>query len=188
MRRAVETRAGRDRARCAFTMIELLAVLAIAALLVSVAVASLAGTSRIAVAEDVIAQIAEFDRVARAHARSSGRSLRIVFDPQRQTLRVESPSGHSASATSAPPPPLRLPGAVRLEEVRQGAGAVKREAVEGTISSAGRSRSYALTLVEPEGRRRWLFVAGLTGHVLQYDDEQQVQDIFEAITPGADAR
>jgi type II secretion system protein H len=70
----------------AFTLVELMVAILLAAIMATVVAVSLAGSQRAARAEDVLGRIATFDRLAREHARQFGRPNRLTFDLAQNTI------------------------------------------------------------------------------------------------------
>ena len=62
--------------------------------------------------------------------------------------------------------------------------------VSVACSANGQTPSYAFLLTGPKGEERWTVTAGLTGKALVVRNEQEVQEIFQALgaPPGDDAR
>src|SRR5258706_763705 len=175
--------------RSGFTLIEMLVVIALAALLATVVIVSLAGSYRAARTEDVAGQIAMYDRLAREHARRFGLAGRLVFDLGRGTVTRAAVEGGDAPASDGAA--LHLPAAVRLTRIMTTGGAASSGEVSISCSRGGQTPSYALCLTGAKAQEYWVITAGLTGKTLRARDEREARDIFAAIAgnaAGDDAR
>lgn len=147
--------------RRAFTLFEVLAAVAIVAMLSSLALISLRAAVARASFEEVVKQVISHDRGVRLQAQTLGLA---------QVLRIDMESLVSSSANAGtgamPQTTLHLPPGYNLDSVRTMASGSIVE-----VSPAGHSRSYAVHLVGPR-RRAWVVVEGLTG-------EAEVMDEFE---------
>ena len=175
----------RPRSVPAFTLMEMLLTVALAAVLATVAAVSLAGAARSARARDAAGQVAHYDRLTREAARRFGRPVRLTFDLDRGTLRRSALDAEYESARGGPSP-LHLPGGARIARLVS-AG---RDATTGSVSlpcsERGQTPSYAVLVAGDAGERQWLIVAGLTGNVTTTSDAHEVQDMFHALAAGAD--
>ncbi|MDB5296724.1 MAG: hypothetical protein JWO31_2707 [Phycisphaerales bacterium] len=192
------TRRVRRPAAQAFTLIEMVAVLALAALLATAATVSLKGTRRDAAVDDAAGRWRAYDAAARDLARQSGRPV---------TLRIRAGGGGTGDAGPVARrldadgradlgPPVDLPGGpdgVRVDRVLTppvgadpgaGVSAGSGGAVDVPVSARGFGPSYAVRLAGPGGRTRWLLVAGLTGEVRTVPDEQYVRNTFRLLAGG----
>jgi prepilin-type N-terminal cleavage/methylation domain-containing protein len=159
----------------AFTLIEMLVVLALSAILAGIVSVSLAGSFHTARAQDVAGNIATYDRLSREYFRKFGRSGSLVFDIARQTItRVDSA-------------PLRLPSTLHFSQIVTADKTTTSGEVSIACSSDGQTPSYALDLTDDTGKHYWMVTAGLTGRTIQVENEQEVRDIFQALA-GHDAR
>ncbi len=167
----------------------MLVVIALAALLATVVIVSLAGSYRAARTEDVAGQIAMYDRLAREHARRFGLAGRLVFDLGRGTVTRAAVEGGDAPASDGAA--LHLPAAVRLTRIMTTGGAASSGEVSISCSRGGQTPSYALCLTGAKAQEYWVITAGLTGKTLRARDEREARDIFAAIAgnaAGDDAR
>jgi type II secretion system protein H len=172
-----------------FTLIEMLVVIALAALMATVVIVSLAGSYRAARTEDVAGQIAMYDRLAREHARRFGLAGRLVFDLGRGTVTRAAVEGGDAPVLQRAA--LHLPSAVRLSRVVTAGGAASGGEVSIACSRSGQTPSYAICLTGAKDEEYWVITAGLTGKTLRARDEREARDIFAAIAgnaAGDDAR
>jgi type II secretion system protein H len=171
-----------------FTLIEMLVVIALAALMASIVAVSLAGSYRSARVEDAAGRIATYDRQAREYARRFGASGQLQFDLGRGTVRraaIESESAVQAGAA------LQLPSGVRIGRVVTAQGTAAGGQISVPVSRDGQTTSYAVCLTSAKGEEYWVVTAGLTGRTLKVRDEREAQDIFRAMSgeaAGDDAR
>jgi type II secretory pathway pseudopilin PulG len=193
--------------RAAFTLIEVLAIVALLGLLVGATVWLMADDARRASRADALGQIAHADRTARLAAQRLGRPCVLRCDLDAQRLRrvvhdtgeeavshtVDLPQGFRIARITLPAAPGRSPRTRR----RQAGRDIDAGVVDIAYSTAGRSTSYALRLVFEGGRGRrsdkdlggWLVVAGLTGQIMVVQDAEEVDNLFETLARGRpDAR
>src|SRR5258706_10558348 len=127
------------RMRCGFTLIEMLVVIALAALMATIVAVSLTGSYRSARVEDAAGRIATHDRLSREYARRFGMSGRLVFDLGRGTVtRAAGDEGGSVGEGGG----MELPSGVRVERMITaggggggGEGAVKKTPDEQAVFS-----------------------------------------------------
>ena len=184
-----------DTARCrrrAFTLIEALFVLALAAILTAAAAVPLVAASRAAAERDVAGRVTAFDRLGREYARRSERSAWLVFDLNAGTIRREAAGGEAST--------LPLPDGHRIAALYVRRDDAAGPAVSGVVavplSSRGQSPSYAV-LLQGRGQSspgQWVVLAGLTGRavtVAASGNEGEVDQLFRALSgeaAGGDAR
>ncbi len=163
-----------------FTLLELLAVIAIMALLSCAVVLKLAPQLSQASTQGVLDQIERSDQLARLSALQAGKELELVYDVDKNLIyRREEQQRHPLAK-------LRLPDGFRIEQVRLdkqssfGGEAVVR------VGPGGYSASYAVALSGRGGFRTWLVFAGLSGQVKRMDDEMQVQSFFRSLVSSSD--
>jgi prepilin-type N-terminal cleavage/methylation domain-containing protein len=163
----------------AFTLIEMLVVLALSAILAGIVTVSLVGSFHTARAQDVAGGISTYDRLAREYFRTFGRSGSLVFDLGRGTVtRIETQELKSQFSNSAP---LHLPSEFHLSQVVTAERTTASGEVSIPCSADGQTPSYALNLTDDTGKQYWVVTAGLTGKSIQANDEQEVRDIFTAL-------
>ena len=159
--------------RLAFTLVELLAALVIVALLVGAASVSLRGVLARTRLEDAVGRVENFDRLTREQSRRGGSPLRIRLRSGGDQLHRE------AAGTGAPVGAACLlpPGVVVADVLGLGG---RRGDVVIPCSARGLTPSYAMRIGTDNGASRWVVVAGLTGKVTVFDDDDDaaVRNIF----------
>ncbi len=194
--------------RGAFTLIEVMAVVALLGLLAGATVWLMADDARRASRAEAVARLAHADRTTRLAAQRLGRPCVLRCDLAAQRLRrvadtaegeeavahaVELPVGYRIARITLPSAPGRSPRARGTE--------IGHDVESGTVdipySTAGRSPSYAVRIdFEGDPSRRphegpggWLVVAGLTGQVMVVSNEKEVDNLFRTLARGRpDAR
>jgi prepilin-type N-terminal cleavage/methylation domain-containing protein len=180
----------------AFTLIELVATLLLAALLATAVAVSLKGIGKEAQFDETVSRIRSFDDASRRQAKASGRPLRIQIDLDRGRIScleegqngngpvVNDRSESNRTALDLPPGP----SGVKIERLERADDSAPGGEVEIPCSARGHTPTYAL-LLTGQGRRQWLLFAGLTGQVRIIADERELQDTFRLLgaTGGHDA-
>jgi len=169
--------------RRGFSLIELTAVLLIAAIAAGAVALNLRGPVRRAQMRDVIEQVAAFDHLTRHFAREHDRPVRLVIDVSAGELSRTGGQNDEMLGEACV-----LPAGYRIGKlyVRGKGITVGRAAV--ACSRLGFMPTYAMCIEGPEDQVRWVLLAGLTGEVAEIDDEEQLRDILEAPARRDDAR
>ena len=139
-------------APAAFTLIELLAVIAIAAMVVTLATVSVSAASAEAVLVKTQAALAQLDARGRMHARTSGEAVVLVIDSEARLAWLIGQRSGTPLAEMAIPRDIAL-----TIELPHGIGSI-------LFDRTGVSADYGIVLRGGERSRR-LTVAGLTGEV-----------------------
>lgn len=163
------------QARSAFTLVEMLVVIALAALMASIVAVSLSGSYRSARVEDAAGRIAIYDRQTREYARRFGVPARLVFDVGRGTVTRASDNAGIGGL-------LTLPTGVHIGRVLTAEGNAASGQISVPVSRDGQTVSYAVCLSNAKGEETWVFTAGLTGRTVKVRDEREAQDIFRALS------
>lgn len=167
--------------RAAFTLIEISAVIVLAALLAAALALSLSGVGRAARMEDAIQQIIAFDDMTRRTARASGRAMEIVVDTEAQRIRRIDATTRQVHGRQ-----LALGSRVRIDEARLGGGALMPASAPILVSDRGLSSTYALKLTEGSAKR-WVLIVGLTGRGIEVSDDGEVQQLLRTTATRDDA-
>jgi prepilin-type N-terminal cleavage/methylation domain-containing protein len=166
--------------RSGFTLIEMLVVIALAALLASIVAVSLTGAYRSARLEDAAGRIATYDRQTREYSRRFGSAGRLVFDLGRG---VVTRAGENQVAAGS----VTLPAGVHISRVLIAGGFVASGQASVPVSRDGQTGSYAVCLTSAKAEEYWIVTAGLTGKTVKVRDEREAQDIFRALAGDATA-
>lgn len=187
--------------RPAFTLLEVMAVVALMGLLACGAVWLLASDAQQASQADVIRRITAADRMARMAAQHSGKTCVLRIDLEQQRLcRVEGDgeAGHASAKAVQLPAGYRIDRIVvaSLDPEGPAGRRVESGAVDIAYSTRGRSVTYAVRLLctnaaASEGSQgdwgrggKWLVLAGLTGQPVVVDDEDEVDKLFCTLACG----
>ncbi|HDZ22418.1 hypothetical protein LCGC14_0409240 [marine sediment metagenome] len=162
--------------RRGFTLLEIVLVLLIVSIIASAVVVKLQSPLQNARLEDVVGWLGQFDRITRTYAHRQDRPVRMIVDlDKRQLRRMDSSESENLG------PPLQLPARCRIDALRLPTETLTRGSIAIVCSTGGLMPTYAFRLVETGGRSRWLLVAGLTGHVTTFDDEDRFNKIWEGL-------
>jgi len=161
----------------AFTLIEMVLVLALVGVLTTVAAVNLSGRLERVERKTLHERLAAFDRRSRAMARRRGEAVTVRLDlvSGRLTRRLA-----NDRQTSTPSEPFALPAGFRFDALHVADRGVASTEATLSYNKRGWSRSYALGIIdarrEPH-RTQWLVVAGLTGVWQTVNDEEAARDI-----------
>ena len=123
-----------------------------------------------------------FDSLTRRHAREHDRPLRLVVDLGRSELRRISGDGTEPAGT-----PLELGGDCTIERLLIRDKDISGGSASITCSRRGLTPSYAI-LVGGRTGKQWLLVCGLTGDILETDDEEEIREVLAATAARNDPR
>lgn len=160
--------------RSGFTLYELVAVMAVMAIIAGTVAISVRGHVSNARLESFVDRLEACDARARNEARRLNQSVALVFDANNQ--RVSQIILDAADASRE-----RIFSAPRVVEIAR-VKTTNRESDRGTmriaVSPLGQTETYALRLQASRGRSLWLVVLGASGQCLRIDKEDDVEDVF----------
>ena len=169
--------------RRAFTLIEMVLVVALLSLTSAAVVWNLTGSSQAAQLERAIGHIAHVDQVARGHA--------LAFDRE-TVLKFETGSGRvNWSVAGDDPGPgahrMDLPGGCVVRAIRTKSEGIESGEASVRFSKDGVCPTYAL-LVAGASQRQWIIVTGLTGHcrAVTENECEKLMDMSVSARPDAD--
>jgi len=160
----------------AFTLLELLCVVAIVALLSGAVSLALGRRSHPANMLAAVQQIKYADSIARAGTQRSGKSMRIEFDVEKQVVTLlAGDENHTVTHRSYFGQPIRLNRVwKKVAESSDDASVLSTgQSVQIEYSTDGFSPTYALELVM-DSQSRWIVVSGLTGTFEEFGSEGDV--------------
>ena len=169
------------RANRGFTLIEMLGVLTIMAMLSGAASVMLNGSRHQADLQDAIGQIASADSSTRELARNVNQPIQLTISlPGRRLSRT---NGFGVVTLG------ELPGDVKIGRVRTAGQITDSGLATMTFTPAGRSQTYAVSLINAAGEKQWILFSGLSGQMVSVNDED-IDNIFQLASgsPGSDAR
>jgi prepilin-type N-terminal cleavage/methylation domain-containing protein len=164
-----------------FTLVELAAVVLLLGLVAAGVTLRLNDPLRRAGLDGAVVELEAFDHATRTAARQQDRPLRMVFDLDSGVVRRTDAKGRSAGAAA------RLPDGYAFERFRVAGKEVHSGRVSVTCSRQGLTPTYAFALEAPGHVRRWRVVAGLSGQVMEGEDEAHVRKTFASLGPRRDA-
>lgn len=158
----------------AFTLVEILLVIALIGLMIGATTWAFEGLSRSASHEATLNAVVRADRMMRLSARRLGKPRAIQFDLDKQTLRE----------ISDHPRDINISGC-RVDRVVVQGSDENQATVQCT--PAGTSPSYAVRLVGKDSTG-WLVFCGLTGQSTWIQHENDTQNLLEVFGVRNDAR
>lgn len=159
--------------RHAFTLIELMVVLAILGLIGTIASLSLGTVMDRYQLGRAAETIEAFDGRARRSARLAREPLDTIIRRATKELLIGQPVGQDREQSLS----YRLPARVEIVDVRiRGKGMTARD-VRLSFGDRGRSPTYAIQL-RRGNLSRWLVVLGLSGQVIPVSSEREVDALF----------
>lgn len=173
----------------AFTLVELTLTLTILGIAAAVVAFRIQGSLQRNQFAQFKQAICSYEWNTRHAARQQDRPMTLLLDlSQQQIVRVPSSVDGMDSDNEKEIPPLTLPKGFEISKLLSG----PLECTEGQVaipcSRQGLTPTYALQVSVPEDRAYWFLWAGLSGQCTVYEDETQVQAIFDALSQSVDAR
>ena len=168
--------------RRAFTLVEVAVVILIMGIMAGAVTLRLASPMHRAGLATAVAEIGSFDHLTRTQAREADRPMRLVIDLAEGRLLRTTEEGDPLGTTFA------LPSGYRLARLLVADRTIYSGSTSLCCSRLGATPTYAVLVEAPDGQKRWVLVAGLTGQTMESDDEKEVQGILDAARPRGDAR
>lgn len=166
-----------------FTLLEVLAVLALTAVLTTIAAVSLRQSVRRAGERDAAERLAAFDNLARIDCRRSQRSCQLVFSVGGQSVRRV----RSESETEVDSPALQLGGNQSIARVMLPNRSIEAGDAAVEMSASGLSASYVVEL-RRAGDSQFILLTGLGGKQVKLKDADEAQSILAAVATRHDDR
>jgi len=175
----------------AFTLVEVLAVVAVLALLAGAVAWSAAGDMRRVTRRETIGRIAHADHLARVEAVRLGRPVALRFDFNDQRIDVVGSSRDGRRTASERE--VALAANCRIERVWIAGDEdnVDSTAADVAFSITGRSPTYAVKLSfasdgsdDQTGGTTWAVFCGLTGQATCIDDDEEIENLFATLLAG----
>jgi prepilin-type N-terminal cleavage/methylation domain-containing protein len=175
---------GRDRSarplRRGFSLVELIAVVALLAIFAGVAAVSVRGHVDEARLVAALNRIQSLDGRLRDEAQRLRRSGELSVDADDgRVFQVGTP--YSAARPSRS---IALGGGLRIDRLRTSRHNQRRGQLRVLISSHGQSDTYAVRLRTGSGRQAWLVVLA-SGQCLRIEQDQDVRAIFNMLSGSA---
>jgi prepilin-type N-terminal cleavage/methylation domain-containing protein len=170
------TTARSNRSRHGFTLIELVAVLTIAAILSALAATSLKQPFQAARLDVAVGRLVAIDRQMRDHARRFCRPAELSIRLETGEVSAAEEGGHEIAI-----PPLRLDGVV-LDQIATAAKRTESGEVTILFTTCGRTITYAVRLRDKEKRPHWIVFAGATGQTTELDDEDRLEELLQMLS------
>jgi prepilin-type N-terminal cleavage/methylation domain-containing protein len=160
----------------AFTLLELMAVMALMAILAGSVALSLKTPYQAAKFENAVERVIFMDRELRDHA------MRYAASAE---MRIE--LGNSTIISCVEPnkretvmPKFTLGNGIQVEQVAFGKKRIDSGCAEIGFTEKGRSPTYAMRF-SGGGKRQWLVFLGITGQVLRINDEKEFEATIQVM-------
>ena len=163
-----------------FTLVEVTVTLLILAVIAGTVTLRLQGPTGRARLKDAVGRIGMFDSLTRRLALEHDRPLRLVVDLSRSELRRTSDDEPAGT-------PLELGGDCTIERLLIRDKDISGGSASITCSRRGLTPSYAILVGGPTGKQ-WLLFCGLTGEILETDDEEEIREVLAATGARNDPR
>ena len=160
--------------RNGFTLVEVMAVVLIIAVAAAAVTLRVQRPLRNAQMADVIGAIGQFDFTTRSAAQSQDRPLRMVMDLGGGSVSLTDADGKALTDAA-----VRMPEGFALARVLVRAQSATGGSMTIPCSAAGYTPTYAVNITGG-GASRWLVVAGLTGQVLEVENEAKASQLVQA--------
>ena len=147
-----------------FTLIELTVVLLIMGIIAAIVTLKISGPVSQVKLQDVAERIKRFDVHTRSYARQHGKALRVDVDLSKNCISRWDNAGNQIGQ------PLKLPSNFSIEKCQVASQQQVRNATLLKYSSQGMTHS------------KWILVVGLTGELVELENEQNVQKIMESLS------
>lgn len=161
----------------AFTLIEMIVVLAIMGMLAAVVVVSLRGPLQAGRLQSACEQIVMVDRQLRQRNVKNDRPLEMTIDLKTSELKTIDLEGSDTLARS-----VKFGHSIRIDRFVS----ADRQADYGLVSvrygKQGQSPTYAVRISSGSGLHQWLLFAGLTGKVYWIENEEEIQSTIRLLT------
>lgn len=166
-----------------FTMVEMVVVLLILGILSASVALSLRGVGDRAQLQDAVSAFRQYEQLARSHAYRTQTACQLVYQINTAgSLTNQNIAGRRVDAHTQRPlgSPLCLPGGFHIAQLWTPDERVLDGQIGLACSSRGQTSSYAV-LVRRARQQTWLFVAGLTGQITEYENVEQVRTTLHAL-------
>jgi prepilin-type N-terminal cleavage/methylation domain-containing protein len=162
--------------RRGFSLIEVTLVILILGIMAGAVTLRMAAPMNQANLNTIVAETGSFDNLARTAARTQGRPVQLVIDLGEPALRTSGEDGASLG------PAYVLPSGYRLAKLYLGDQTFYSGQTAIQCSRLGHTATYGLEIEATNGQRRWLLVAGLTGQMVECENEADIRGILDAST------
>jgi prepilin-type N-terminal cleavage/methylation domain-containing protein len=165
------------KARAGFTLVEVVAVLALMSLLMAIITVSLRPTLQRASFAQAVDLIAKRLTEERVKCRTQQQGGRVTFGLDQQVVSIQRENSVTPSQL------VQLGKGVRITEVRFSDGYVNDGEHRFDITSRGRCETFSLQL-ESAHEIRWLLFSGVGLDVSVHTDEAEIEAIFQSLQTG----
>ncbi len=168
--------------RTGFTLIELTVVILIMAIIAAAVAINLSHPLAGAKFKDVLIGIDGFLNFAANYAVNHSRPVRIVIDIDNNSI-MQKDEEDSPRLNKK----IDFPDEFKIERVIGENFDVSSGNIGIDYSPKGLSPSYAIMIAGKDKIPRWLLITGLTGQIITFDNETEIQNIFASLRQGRNA-
>lgn len=159
---------------CAFTLIEVVAVLVLVGLLATAVSFTFADRHAAVRIEDLADQLVYLDGVTRSYAKRFGRPVAMRIDLNRgQIERLGTSDGGQAKSLYA------IPKSFSIERIVTGTGSIERGEIIVSYSAQGLTDSYGIVISSDQSRsNRCVLVLGFSGQAIVAQNPEQLEEML----------
>lgn len=158
----------------AFTLLELLVVLALIALVAAATIPRFGGLYAKSRMDTAVTQLATIDRKGRTVSQKQRLPAELRFDLTHNQVSIEWDAGEMEVVTS-------IGSSIRIDSLLSRRETKSRGQVAISIHEDGTTESYAICMKGPHRSQRWLFVAGISGQITKLDSRREAEAMLNAI-------
>ena len=156
------------------TFIEIVVVVAIIALLAAAVSIRASGWFTSTRFQSVTGQMIYIDSLARQYTRRSGQRVELIFDLSAGEMHRQEPVNESDLRAHR----FQLPRGYAIKQIQTAYDRVRSGQATIPCSTLGQTPTYAIQLSGPNQRQQWVVIVGLTGQVVELDNDQAVNNLF----------
>ena len=164
----------------AFTLVEIIVALVIISLTATIVTINTGGPLNDANWSDAISRIERADQFVRTYTENTAQPININIDLSENRIFFTDVGDQKKVGRI-----IKFPSGIRIAKLL-----VKGQALTGGVmpircSKASLTPTYAILVLGPNGRQVWLLIAGLSGQITEFENEEQIEKVWnQAILRG----